>query len=105
MAPWQQAKVFGLKEAWKQLHGEKTYGQASWIAERVYVQGHPKKHPSREAISQLLNKMEEDEEWFPGKVYGSLGGRLSEWRAPTFTKFKRDLFFALRVTLRELHDW
>ena len=21
MAPWQQAKVFGLKEAWKELHG------------------------------------------------------------------------------------
>ena len=58
MAPWQQAKVFGLKEAWKELHGEKTYGQASWIAERVYVQGHPKKHPSREAVSQLLNKMD-----------------------------------------------
>ena len=55
----------------KELYGEKKYGQASWIAERVYVQGHPKKHPSREAISQLLNRMEEDEDWFPGKVCGS----------------------------------
>ena len=42
MPPWQQAKVFGLKEAWEEMHGDKTYGQLKWIAERVYVQGHPK---------------------------------------------------------------
>ena len=45
MPPWQQAKVFGLKEAWEEMHGDKTYGQLKWIAERVYVQGHPKRHP------------------------------------------------------------
>ena len=42
MSPWQQAKAFGLKEAWQEMHGDKTYGQATWIAERVYVQGRPK---------------------------------------------------------------
>ena len=42
MPPWQQAKVFGLKEAWEEMHGDKTYGQLKWIAERVYVQGHLK---------------------------------------------------------------
>ena len=57
MPPWQQAKVFGLKEAWEEMHGDKTYGQLKWIAERVYVQGHPKRHPSHEAVRQLLEKM------------------------------------------------
>ena len=37
MPPWQQAKVFGLKEAWEEMHGDKTYGQLKWIAERVKV--------------------------------------------------------------------
>ena len=78
MPPWQQAKVFGLKEAWEEMHGDKTYGQATWIAERVYVQGTPKKHPSDTAVRKLLKKMEDDEDWFPGKVYGSLGGRPAQ---------------------------
>ena len=78
MSPWQQAKVFGLKEAWKEMHGDKTYGQVAWITERVYVQGHPQKHPSDESVRKLLKKMDDDEEWFPGKVYGSLGGRPSQ---------------------------
>ena len=55
MPPWQQAKVFGLKEAWEEMHGDKTYGQLKWIAERVYVQGHPKRHPNHEAVRQLLH--------------------------------------------------
>ena len=78
MPPWQQAKVFGLKEAWEEMHGDKTYGQLKWIAERVYVQGHPKRHPNHEAVRQLLEKMATDEDWFPGKLYGSLGGRPAE---------------------------
>ena len=78
MAPWQQAKVFGLKEAWQEIHGEKTYGQAAWIAERVFVQGHPQQHPTASAVRQLLKKMDNDEDWFPGKVTGSLGGRPAQ---------------------------
>ena len=75
MTPWQQAKVFGLKEAWEEMHGDKTWGKLPWIAERVVMQGHGKKQPSIEAVRKLLNKMADDEDWFPGKVYGSLGGR------------------------------
>ena len=78
MPPWQQAKVFGLRESWQETHGDMTHGQATWIAERVYVQGQPKKHPSDEAVRKLLKKMADDEDWFPGKVYGSLGGRPSQ---------------------------
>ena len=77
MSPWQQARVYGLSEAWKELHGDKTYGMATWIAERVHVQGSGQDHPSSAAVGKLLKKMSEDGDWFPGKVYGSLGGRPS----------------------------
>ena len=31
ISSWQQAKVFGLKEAWQEMHGDKRYGLLSWI--------------------------------------------------------------------------
>ena len=77
MTPWQQAKAYGLNEAWQEMHGETTYGKAKWISDRVYVQGRGQTHPSPEAIGQLIKKMTADDDWFPGKVYGSLGGRPS----------------------------
>ena len=77
LPPWEQARAFGLSEAWKEMHGDKTYGKATWIAERVHVQGPDRENPTSAAIGNLLKKMDEDEEWFPGKVYGSLGGRPS----------------------------
>ena len=77
MIPWQQARAFGLNEAWQEMHGEMQHGKNTWIAERVYVQGPEKKHPSPNAVKQLLQKMAEDDDWLPGKVYGNLGGRPS----------------------------
>ena len=77
MSPWQQAKVYALHEAWKEMHGDKTYGKYEWIADRVYVQGPDNVHPSTEAITQLIKKMTDDEGWFPGKLHGGMGGRPS----------------------------
>ena len=74
MSPRQQARVCGLSEAWDEIHGGKTYGKAKWISERVHVQGLGRKHPTPEAVGQLIKKTTEDPDWFPGKVYGSLGG-------------------------------
>ena len=31
--------------------------------------------PTPEAVGQLIKKTTEDPDWFPGKIYGSLGGR------------------------------
>ena len=74
LSHWQQAKAVGLAEAWEVMHGEKTYGKNQWIAERIHVQGPDKKHPTSAAVHLLVKKMTEDEDWFPGKLYGSLGG-------------------------------
>ena len=42
------------------------------------MEGKPRRHPSGQAIGQLLEKMNDDD-WFPGKICGSgsLGGRPS----------------------------
>ena len=37
LPPWEQARVFGFKEAWEEMNGDKTYGRNLWIAERVSV--------------------------------------------------------------------
>ena len=75
MSPWQQARVFGLSEAWQEMWGDTTYGKAKWIADRVFVQGPGKQHPTTAGVKKLVDKMAADDDWFPGKVYGSLGGR------------------------------
>ena len=68
LSPWQQARVFGLNEAWAQMHGDKTYGKEKWISQRVHVQGPDKKAPTTTAIHKLLQKMTDDDDWFPGKI-------------------------------------
>ena len=75
LSPWQQAKAYALNEAWEMMHGDATYGKCKWIADRVYVQGPDNQHPTSEGIAKLIKKMTNDADWFPGKVYGSLGGR------------------------------
>ena len=93
LTPWSQAKVWALTVAWSELHPETTHGRNTWIASKVYVVQDPgrdgqtgkkrkgqsvgNEHPSEQAIGKLIKKMEEDTEWFPGKFYGSLGGRPS----------------------------
>ena len=75
MSPCQQAKGHGLKEAWEELRGDRVYGKTTWIADRVYVRGPGRHRPDASSISKLIGKMDEDEDWFQGKVHGSLGGR------------------------------
>ena len=55
-----------LHESWSEMHGDQTYRKAKWISGRVYVQGPYKKLPSPEAVSQLVKKMTDDDDWFPG---------------------------------------
>ena len=79
LSPWSQAKAWGLKHARELTHeGGQTHGRNTWIAERLCLEGKPRRHPSAQAISQLMAKMEDDD-WFPGKICGSgsLAGRPS----------------------------
>ena len=77
MTPWSQAKVWGLAKAWDVMHPSTTYGRNTWIKNLVTVvtkDQRKKEHPGEQAIGKLIAKMEEDSDWFPGKLYGSLGG-------------------------------
>ena len=75
MCPKEQAKAWALREAWRELHGESTYGMCKWTAARVFTVGNPPKHPSVAAVQQFLDKVIEDPEWHPGKIYGKPAGR------------------------------
>ena len=70
MCPKEQAKAWALREAWRELRGESTYGMCKWIAARVFKVGNPPKHPSVAAVQQFLDKVIEDPEW--RKEYGLL---------------------------------
>ena len=53
-----------------------------WIASKLKVGGGGS--PSRQAVRLLLSKVDDDEEWYPGKSYQTQHGP-----APLFTKKER----------------
>ena len=92
MTPWSQAKVWALAKAWEITHPGTTYGRNTWIkglVEVVTEDKRKKEHPGEQAIGKLLAKIEDDPDWFPGKVYGSLGGAPAQipiWNKATVAR-------------------
>ncbi len=87
MTPWSRAKVWALAKAWQITHPGTTYGRNTWIkglVEVVTEDKRKKEHPGEQAIGKLLAKMQDDPDWFPGEVYGSLGGAPTQ--IPTWNK-------------------
>ena len=68
----EQLKAWALREAWKE-HNEGMYGMHTWIAERLTKVGGGE--PTNNAVKDLLEKIEGDDKWFPGKQYGEKRGR------------------------------
>ena len=77
LSPWSQAKAYALREAWDLTTPDSSYGRTRWIAERLYVEGRTRQHPSEAAVTQFFDKVDKDPDWYPGKIgmSGSLGGR------------------------------
>ena len=68
----EQARAWALRERW--VHEEdNTYGMGEAIAKRVKKVGGG--HPTPGAVMKLFAKVDEDSDWFPGKLYGERGGR------------------------------
>ena len=66
----QEARAWGLRSAWQEEHGDTTYGMLPWIASKVWKikEGNKRQeHPTKEAVRQLFEKIDNDPEWFPGK--------------------------------------
>ena len=71
MSAQTEAKAWALREAWKDEHGETTYGMLTHIASKLDVISPPKakkEHPTTSALNQFFQKIDSDKEgWYPGK--------------------------------------
>ena len=70
MSAQTEARAWALREAWQDEHGDKTYGMLPWIADKVWKineEKQKKEHPSKQALAKLFDKIDNDEEWFPGQ--------------------------------------
>ena len=68
----EQLKAWALREAW--MDGKPgTFGMNTWIAERLTKMGGGR--PTSAAVKELLGKIDNDEDWYPGKQYGEKRGR------------------------------
>ena len=75
MTPMEQMKAWALREAQKEVTVKNTHGQVNyqWIADRVQVKSADGKveRPTKNAIKDLVGKMDSDPSWYPGKRYGT----------------------------------
>ena len=60
----EQAKAWALRESWKDS-GKGEYGMNAYIAGKLLKQGGGS--PGREALRRFFEKIDADDEWFPGK--------------------------------------
>jgi len=75
LAPWSEAKAWALRVVWKDAHKGSTHGLNTYVAGKLRKVGGG--NPSPQAVGQLFEKMDKDRLWYPGKVYGDMGGRPS----------------------------
>ena len=67
-----QAFAWALREAW-QADRESTHGMLQFVADRVTKANG--EHPSAQAVADFFSRIDEDDEWWPGKTYGRKRGR------------------------------
>jgi len=65
LSAWEQAKAWALREVWRDEH-DSDHGLGSYVAGKVKKAGGG--HPTGDSIMRFYKKIDEDEEWFPGKV-------------------------------------
>ena len=72
LSPMEQMRVWALREAFRQV-GVKDWGMNGLIAGKVRKVGGG--NPEPEVVRRLLSKIDEDADWYSGKVYGERPGR------------------------------
>ena len=72
LSPLETLKAWALLKVYTD-EGYSKQGIYSKIAKKVKKVGGG--HPGNDAVRKLLNKIEEDDGRYPGKLYGSAGGR------------------------------
>ena len=71
LSPLEQMRAWALRTAQRDIGGDKAVNLEK-IADRVTKVGGG--HPTREAIRQLLERVDADPEWYPGKNYRKRAG-------------------------------
>ena len=73
MGPKGEALAWGLRKAWYAA-GNNEYSMLKFVRENV--QKHDGSMPRTDALRDLFAKIDDDEEWYPGKLGGAgSGGR------------------------------
>ena len=66
----EQAKAWALRETWHDKN-ESTYGLYAFVASKVCKNMNgkpsPKEHPTGDSMREFFAKVDDDDEWFPGK--------------------------------------
>ena len=65
MCALQEAKAWAMRTVWL-ADNKSTYGMLTYIAKHIQKIGGG--NPTRQALHQLFDKIDEDPEWFPGKA-------------------------------------
>ena len=68
-----ETKLWAIREVWVS-EKKGSYGLLKFASESVVKVGTKKEHPSPSAVSQFYDKIDEDSEWFPGKIYRTTFG-------------------------------
>ena len=67
----EQAKAWALREIWRDA-GKADHGMKSYIAGKLKKQG--ASAPTSEAVRKFFEKVDADDDWFPGKAnYDNMG--------------------------------
>ena len=67
----EEARAWALREVWYE-QGQSDYGLCPFVAQRVTKIGGG--HPNRHSIFKLYEKIDNDEDWFPGKKRNAIPG-------------------------------
>ena len=82
-SPMEQMRAVALCDSVRDVQGGSAVN-LPWIADRLTLAGGGNRHPTRQAVRKLLQRVDADKMWYPGKVYRARNG---PW--PRLTKAKR----------------
>lgn len=75
-----------MREAWQETN-DGVYGMHTWIAARLAKIGGGQ--PTNNSVKEFLDKVDNDDEWFPGKQYGEKRGRKRVLTGPKAVAIER----------------
>ena len=75
LSAWERAKAWALREVWRDEH-DSDHGLGSYVAGKVKKAGGER--PSGQAMIKFFKKIDEDADWFPGKINHARTGPVPE---------------------------